>query len=300
MKSGMRNLLLGVAGVLLLAIGCLTVLYWGELRRWESLAAQLAKTRSAVKMETVRAGSSDRSEQGKTQTVSAKPRSTSGGDSIQVAWAYDEAQLRSRDWNLQQTRNRQRRVVHDFGYLFDAMGNLDPAVRRQLKDLLCERQLILEDSYKALLKQGVPFHSDLYWDIMYAATAEIDQKMASLCGADGPRFTELLNLGGAMWFINLGISGAMEFAEVPLSSEQKLQLAAMMKDVHYSIADPLYQKVQSEPVDPATGLMPVFRDLLGKAGAILSPQQLAVLGAEQDRLLALKKAHSLSAASDHP
>jgi hypothetical protein len=197
------------------------------------------------------------------------------------AFEMDDKLLRSSIWNSVRARQTRRGIMRDYGYILDGLPNLAPDIQRQIKQLLVERQWLLSDTLTALAKQGVPHDSELHWKAMYDATAAVDTKMASLCGDYGAKFSELLQLSGAMHLVNNYIIPDLLNAGESISYDQKVSLAKAMSEVHYSIADPMFRSRIKEPINPTTGYLPVFSDLLGKAETFLTPKQLAAVARHQ-------------------
>ena len=178
-------------------------------------------------------------------------------------------------------RNAERNVLRDYQFIFDAVPSLAPEAKRRIRELLREHKMLQLDASAALIKHGIAPGSREQAAFMEQMNREFDAQLMAAAGTDYAEIQRLRGLTGTMSYINWMVSPLLEYVGDPLTLEQKLQLAALIKEAHV-LPGPGYSGQLEEPIDPSTGLVPAYRDLIGRAAAFLSPQQLAAVKASQD------------------
>jgi hypothetical protein len=198
----------------------------------------------------------------------------------------DEPWLKDDRHGLFVRRVWERVVQNRYAYLLQALGPLDAALVAKLKTLLVERELARQAAGRAAFTQGSAPNSAGYAQAGERATAEANRAIGALLGDKAAEFSRLDRLSAVVDTIESTFGGDLAFASMPLTHEQTLRLAETMFEVHYNPKDPEYRGRIKADVDPATGLLPLFREFLPKAAAVLSPEQLKVVRAYHAELVA--------------
>jgi hypothetical protein len=193
----------------------------------------------------------------------------------------EESMRRSQTLQFTMQKVRQRNVQSKYAYLLEIFGDLGADKLAQLKQLLVDREAILSDTRAAAARQGVTPNSDTYKQALAETTKESEQNLRTLLGDKYDDFKRLDTLSGPMGMLDRTIGPDMAFGNAPLNNEQRLQMAMLMNELHYSPDDSLFPSLVTAPVNPGTGLSPLNEQLVAKASAILSPAQLEVLKAYQ-------------------
>jgi hypothetical protein len=181
---------------------------------------------------------------------------------------------------------RERAVQKRYAYLFEALGPLDVAATGKLKALLADRDEGRFDADRGAIKQGIAPNSAAYRQAASQASAEVNRAIDELLGEKAEEFARLDRLSAIVESIGGTFGGDMAFAGAPLTRDQTLRLAEVMLEIHFNPRDPEYRKLHFAPADPATGLKPLFRELLASAATVLSPEQLKVIRTYNDELVA--------------
>jgi hypothetical protein len=198
----------------------------------------------------------------------------------------EEQRLKDARFILVDRKIRERLVQNRYAYLLQTLGPLDATVTSKLKALLVEREGARLDADRGAIKQGIAPNSVTYKQATDQASAEVNRAISELLGDRAAEFTRLDRLSGIVENIGQTWGGDLTFASVPLSHEQTLRLAEIMFEIHYNRRDPEFRALHLAEVDPETGLKPLFREFLPRAAAILSPEQLKVVRAYHDELVA--------------
>ena len=187
---------------------------------------------------------------------------------------------------LLQKRANQKTVQRNFRYVFDNLSSIDDATLAQLKNLLVERESMGGDIRKQALLNNIVPNGEAFEKFKSEMLQPENAKIKELLGASAEEFFELDRLSPAISMYELAIKGNFEFADVPLSKEAELQLARAMTELNMGMNNPKYPKLVHEPVDPATGMIPVFASLLMRAQEFLNPTQLKILRAYENEVRA--------------
>ncbi|HVU35973.1 MAG TPA: hypothetical protein VHE61_21205, partial [Opitutaceae bacterium] len=167
-------------------------------------------------------------------------------------------------------------VVLEYRYLLNQLTDLDPAQLQRIRDLLLEREGILDDVFRAALRLGVHDQAEVT-----AEDAEqirlVDQQIALTAGPDGAKVLTLLPLSRVMSFVQSAVSPLMYFADTPLSPAQQIQLGTLFAQVHFASGDTESKRMMLLPIDAAGGFHGVRLEMVREAQAFLSPAQLQVL-----------------------
>ncbi|MEN9663478.1 MAG: hypothetical protein RL324_2427 [Verrucomicrobiota bacterium] len=197
-----------------------------------------------------------------------------------------EEELRNRNRMLVQKKNYQKTIQRGYGYILEALAPLDPSMNAKLKDIMVDRELIMADIRKQASIRGIAMDSPEYEQLKSQMLAGPNADIASVLGDKAAAFFDLDRIYGAVSLIDLGMKYNFAFADVPIDRETTVKLAKVMTDLNYGMNNPKYPVLIREPVNPETGLTPLFAQLLSRSGEFLSPKQLEVLRAYQDEVLA--------------
>lgn len=201
----------------------------------------------------------------------------------------DEKQIATEAGALMQRRNFEREVVRKYQFIFDAMPSLSAEKRKQLRMLLAERELQMYDSAAAIAKLGIQPGSPEYQAAYDRLAKDMETRLAAASDSDYPEFSRLRGLAAQMFAIDLTIAPSAEFIGAPLSADQKLRLATLMRELNVGSGTAAVLAELEQPVDPVSGLLPAYQNLISQASAFLTPQQLAAIKAGQDQSIAARK-----------
>jgi hypothetical protein len=198
----------------------------------------------------------------------------------------DEEEIRNQNRLLVRKKSAQKTMQRGYAYILESLGPLDPMASARLKDVLVEREQIIGDIRRQALLRGIPLDGAEYEQIKAQTLAGPNADIQAILGEKSAQFFELDRDYAAGVLIDLGMRYNFEFADVPLDRETTLKLARVMTDLNYAMNDPKYPALIRQPINPETGLTPLYAQLLARSASFLSPRQLEVLRAQQDEVLA--------------
>lgn len=202
---------------------------------------------------------------------------------IQTPVVFDRSALKANPGFLRyHKRQVEREVQRTFGDILSSFA-LTPEQRQKLNDLLTDRALAVEDARDASRAQ-TPRSPELEAKAESAATAALDNEIANLVGAgQSDKLQSVFGVLPELNAVKTTIGADLGYAGVPLTTDQEIALAAMMKNNGYS------------PVPDAAGILmgksnagansDGFKTTMDQAAVILRPEQFQVFqAAAQDKL----------------
>lgn len=167
-------------------------------------------------------------------------------------------------------------VGRAYGYVFDYMNGLPPATVAKLRRLLVERYQARNANH---VSSGPVATSD-----GARTPAMIDREIDALLGDRSDEFRVLEELKHPMELVQsfggYGIAHDLEFADQPLTSDQRLHLAMALQRSLAKAGGGVAADM-NQPADPDSGLKAYQTEFLNAAAAVLSPAQLAIVQENQ-------------------
>jgi hypothetical protein len=184
--------------------------------------------------------------------------------------------------NAENVIARRRLTIRDVqrteGWMVSQL-NLDPETSAKLLTILVDRSLATQDVQHIIAEQGVDDPRSRASALSAAVSGNNDEIRGLIGAQKTDDLMKLMDLGEKVDTINSTLSLDMDFSGQPLTISQKIALAKVMNEVHYSPA-----AVLSDTITGVLGLQgmrnPKEKELFfDSASSILSPDQLTVLRA---------------------
>ena len=172
-------------------------------------------------------------------------------------------------------RRHRRYAMANYRGAIDSL-QLAPVEKERLKQLITERWIARTDVDDLLQRQGGAT-AELREKMMPTVVAEADQKIRGLLGDDGFAKLEATYNEQSTKLANWGLFTSAWDAGALLTDDQQTQVARAMVQVRAEFPSP---EADSE-IDPTTGLTHADVALLELASSFLSPEQVAVIRADQ-------------------
>lgn len=172
-------------------------------------------------------------------------------------------------------KDRERMVVDRFGFIFEALPNLTPDERTRLSNLLLDWMSLQDDTRSAAAQHGISLDTDSFRKAKAVALAEFNANVAAFCEGC-PEVRQFLPLeNNKVHLVDIQYAPALDFAGEPLTVQQRIQLAEVLR----SLPQPSAGSYSLEAVKEGGALH--FETFLTHAAPYLSERQLAVLRARR-------------------